>query len=141
MDNFAVMLSQSGYRVTGPRKAVAAVLSGTDVPLSVPEILALGQSVHGGLGLVTVYRTLELYESLGLVRRVHLREGCHGFLATTPGHRHMILCQQCGRSVEFVGRDDLDHLVANLEQSTGYRVDDHLLQLFGVCPACRETGA
>ena len=141
MDNFVETLSRSGHRVTRPRKAVATVLAETDVPLSASEILALGQAVHTGLGLVTVYRTLELYEGLGLVCRVHLRQGCHGYLATTPDHRHMLLCQRCGRFVEFSGRDALDELVASLERSTGYRVHDHLLQLVGLCPACRETDA
>jgi Fur family transcriptional regulator, ferric uptake regulator len=90
--------------------------------------------------LVTVYRTLDLYDELGLVSRVHLPEGCHGYVATTPGHRHVLVCQRCGRSVEFPGREDLDALVADLERQTGYQVCGHLLQLFGVCPECSRTG-
>lgn len=141
MDSWMAVLSQAGYRVTMPRQAVAEALLGADVPLSAHEVLARGQACHERLGLVTVYRTLELYEELGLVCRIHLKEGCHGYVATTPGHRHVLLCQNCGRSVEFAGRDDLDSLVADLERRTGYRVRDHLLQLFGLCPTCRHAAA
>jgi Fur family transcriptional regulator, ferric uptake regulator len=132
-------LSQAGYRITMPRRAVAEALSAVDTPLSADEILVRGQRCHKRLGLVTVYRTLDLFEGLGLVCRVHLREGCHGYLATTPGHRHVLLCQVCGRSVEFSGRGDLDTLIVDLERQTGYRVRDHLLQLFGLCPGCCRT--
>jgi Fe2+ or Zn2+ uptake regulation protein len=131
-------LSQAGYRITTPRRAIAETLLDADTPLSAEEILACGQERHDRLGLVTVYRTLALYEELGLACRVHLREGCHGYVATTPGHRHVLLCERCGHSVEFSGRDDLDSLVADLERRTGYRVRDHLLQLFGLCPSCHE---
>jgi Fe2+ or Zn2+ uptake regulation protein len=113
------------------------VLSRTETPLSPQEIYERGQRVHRNLGLVTVYRTLALFEDFGLARRVHLQEGCHGYLATLPGHRHTLLCQRCGRSVEFPGCDDLDDLVSRVESRTGYRVSGHLLELFGVCPSCQ----
>ena len=141
MDSWMAHLSEAGYRITTPRKAIAEALLDAEVPLSAHEVLARAQACHEQLGLVTVYRTLDLYEELGLVCRVHLKEGCHGYVATTPGHRHVLLCQRCGRSVEFAGGGDLDVLVADLERRTGYHVRDHLLQLFGLCPDCRRVGA
>ncbi|MGC9520863.1 MAG: Fur family transcriptional regulator [Anaerolineae bacterium] len=92
--------------------------------------------LHGRLGLVTVYRTLEVFEELGLARRVHLDEGCHVYVMSTPGHRHTLVCERCGRTLEFSGQDDLDELVARVEARTGFRVHEHLLQLLGVCPEC-----
>jgi Fur family transcriptional regulator, ferric uptake regulator len=139
MHNWHLILSQQGYRITSPRRAVATVLLEAEVPLTAQEILDAGRECHSGLGLVTVYRTLELYEELGLVSRVHLPEGCHGYVATTPGHRHVLICQRCGRSVEFRGRGDLDALVAEIERQTGYQVRGHLLQLSGICPVCSHA--
>ncbi|MFP4395527.1 MAG: Fur family transcriptional regulator [Anaerolineales bacterium] len=139
MASWEETLSQAGHRITAPRRAVMEVLMATQAPLSPQEICTRGQAHHGSLGLVTVYRTLELFERFDLARRVHLREGCHGYIATSPGHRHTILCRACGRSVEFVGQDDLDDLIARVEARTGYEVRDHLLQLFGLCPDCREA--
>ncbi len=138
MTTWTERLSEAGYRITEPRQAVVTVLQQTERPLKPQEILERGTALHANLGLVTVYRTLELFEQLGLVRRVHRGEGCHGYLPTTPGHRHVLVCQSCGRAVEFVGSDDLDTLIARVEARTDFQVVDHLLQLFGCCPNCQE---
>ena len=132
-------LADSGRRITAPRRAVIQVLMDADAPLSPQEVLKLAQAVHRSLGLVTVYRTLNLLAELDLVRRAHREDGCHGYLLASPGHRHALICQACGRAVEFRGEDDIHTLVERVEAGTGYRVNDHLLQLFGLCPDCQET--
>jgi Fur family ferric uptake transcriptional regulator len=115
------------------------VVQSADAAQSPREILQQAQKVHPKLGPVTVYRTLNLLAELGLVRRVHREDGCHGYLAATPGHHHVVICQDCGQAVEFSGGDDLDALIARVESSTGYQVEDHLLQLLGVCAKCRHA--
>ena len=117
------------------------VLLETEAPLSPQEIFERGGAIHPRLGLVTVYRTLVLLEELNLVRRIHRDDGCHGYLSSSPGHRHVLICSGCGRAVEFPGGDDLRVLIEQVETGTGYRVNDHLLQLFGLCPDCHEAGA
>ena len=113
------------------------------------ELLALGRAHHPPLGLVTVYRTLDLLLSLGLVRRLHLTEGCHTYALSLAGqrdetrgsephsHGHHIICQRCNRAVEFNGCD-LDAVISAVEARTGFRVVEHWLEMFGVCPICRE---
>ena len=131
-------LSAAGHRITEPRRVVMQVLDGAQRPLSPQEIYERGQALHPRLGLVTVYRAVELFESLDLVRRVHREDGCHGYLLSKPGHRHVLMCERCGRAVEFAGEDDLEALIERVEARTGYAVAEHLLQLFGLCPGCRE---
>jgi Fur family ferric uptake transcriptional regulator len=132
-------LADVGCRITAPRRAVMQVLLQTEAPLSPQEIFEQGGVIHPKLGLVTVYRTLNLLVGLNMVRRVHREDGCHGYLPASPGHRHALICQECGRAVEFPGEDDLHALIERVEARTGYRVDDHLFQLFGLCPNCQET--
>jgi Fur family ferric uptake transcriptional regulator len=132
-------LANAGCRITAPRRAVMQVLQQTPAPLLPQEILEQGQQVHQNLGLVTVYRTLALLAELNLVRRVHRDNGCHGYVLASPGHRHALICQGCDQAIEFSGEDDIHALINRVESETGYQVDDHLLQLFGLCPACRES--
>lgn len=132
-------LSEDGYRITASRRAVIEVLQHTEAPLSPQDILEHARATHPPLGLVTVYRMLNLLVDMKLVRRVHFEGGCHGYLPASPGHHHAVVCQACGRAVEFSGDSDLDTLVARVEAHTGFRIDDHLLQLFGVCPTCQTT--
>jgi Fur family ferric uptake transcriptional regulator len=141
MNDWEQRLSAAGYRVTAPRRAVMKVLLDTRAPLPPQDIFERGQSVHPKLALVTVYRALALLEELNLVRRIHRDTGCHGYVLASPGHRHHIICRKCGRTAEFDGSGGLDMLAVQVEQSTDYRVDDHLLQLFGLCPNCQETGS
>ncbi len=133
------LLSRAGCRITEPRRVVMRVLEQAQRPLTPQEILERGKLLHPNLGLVTVYRTLELFESLDLVCLVHREGGCHGYLLSAPGHRHVLMCDSCGRAVEFPGQDDLAQLIDRVQQHTGYAVGDHLLQLFGLCPECQEA--
>jgi Fur family ferric uptake transcriptional regulator len=143
MNDWEQRLSAAGYRVTAPRRAVMQVLLDARTPLPPQEIVERGQLVHPKLGLVTVYRALALLEELNLVRRIHVHceAGCHGYVLASPGHRHHIICQKCGGTAEFRSCGDLDMLAVQVEQSTDYRVNDHLFQLFGLCPNCQEAEA
>lgn len=138
MENWEKQLAQAGYRITASRRAVMNVLARADRPLGPQAVWAAGQALHPALGLVTVYRTLELLEALGLLRRVHCEDGCHGYLPASPGHRHALVCRDCGQAVEFPGTESLETLIAQVEQNTGYRVEEHLLQLSGLCPTCQK---
>ncbi len=131
-------LAAAGFRITAPRRAVMEVLQEARAPLSPQDILEHGGAIHPELGLTTVYRTVALLSDLGLVRRLHRSNGCRGYVAASPGHRHHVVCRECGRTVEFPGAKDLAALIGRVEQSTDYRVEGHLLQLFGLCPDCQE---
>jgi len=138
MTNWEDCLTEAGCRITASRRAVAQVLLDTSAPLSPQELFERGTLLHLKLGLVTVYRTLALLERLGLVRRIHRDDGCHAYLSSSPGHCHALICRSCGIAVEFPGGDDLKALARRVETSTGFQVDDHLLQLAGLCPGCQD---
>lgn len=136
MQDWERRLAEAGYRLTAARRAVIQALVATKAPLSPQEVWQSGQSLQPALGLASVYRTLGLLEELSLVHRVHQDDGCHGYMPASPGHQHTIVCRSCGRAVEFPGSEDLEGLIAQVQQETGYRVEDHLLQLVGLCPVC-----
>ena len=138
MADWEERLAKSGCRITAPRRAIIHVLLSATTPLQPQEVLAAAQDLHASIGLVTVYRTLNLLTELNLVRRVHREDGCHGYMRASPGHHHAVICVKCGAAVEFSGEDDLSRLAARVQDRTGFRVDDHLLQLYGVCPDCRQ---
>ncbi|MGQ9457259.1 MAG: Fur family transcriptional regulator [Anaerolineae bacterium] len=139
MEQWKEHLAAVGYRVTWPRRVVMQVLEEAGEPLSAQEVLERGRRLYPALGLVTVYRALALFSDLGLVRRVHGEGECHGYAPASLGHCHVVVCRTCGRAVEFAGSEDLQGLIARVEAETGYRVDGHLLQLFGFCAECQET--
>ena len=132
-------LQENGYRLTAPRQAVVDVIASSPRLLSPLEVYELAREHYPKLGLVTVYRTVEKLEELGLIQRVHQPSGCQAFVATASGHQHLLICQRCGRVEYFSGdREKMDDLIAEVGQDSGFQIEDHWLQLFGICSECRS---
>ena len=129
-------LHDNGYRLTEARRAVVETVARSARALTPVQVYDAARRHYRGLGLVSVYRTLEKLEELHLVQRVHQPEGCQAFISAGHGHQHMLLCQNCGRVPYFVG-DDLHKLMASISARTGYEIHDHWLQLFGLCEDCQ----
>ncbi len=128
-------LRQCGARLTAPRRAVARVLGEARGWLSAEAIARRARRFCPSVGLVTVYRTLELLEGLGAVRRVHGPTGCHGYALASIDDGHYIVCRDCRQVVEFEGCD-VDGLVRRVARRTGFQVEAHMLELVGLCPTC-----
>jgi Fur family ferric uptake transcriptional regulator len=130
-------LQVSGYRLTTPLRVLVKVLVSTDRALEPAELFDLGRQEYPRLGLVTVYRTLEKLQELGLVQRIHQPYACHRYLRAAHGHEHVLLCSKCGRAIHFSG-DDLTTLSDELALRTGFRIQEHWLQLLGLCADCLD---
>ena len=128
-------LSQAGYRITQPRRAVIRVLLEDEGFASPAEIRDRASQHYPKIGQVTVYRTLDLLSNMGYVRRIHTEDGCHGRASAGLGHRHHLICRQCGAAVEFEGCD-LAPFLDQVSDRTGFLIEEHLLELVGLCPEC-----
>jgi Fe2+ or Zn2+ uptake regulation protein len=131
-------LQENGYRVTEPRRAVVEIIAASDHVLSPLDVFERARSRYAGLGLVTVYRTVEKLEELGLIQRVHQPSGCQAFVAAPPGHQHLLICMRCGRA-NYFGGDRLDPLMEEVAGESGFQIRSHWLQLFGMCQDCQEV--
>jgi Fur family transcriptional regulator, ferric uptake regulator len=133
--SWLTQLKENGYRLTNARKAVIEAVAGTTSALNPLDVYEQAKATCPGLGLVTVYRTLEKLEELGLIQRVHQPNGCNAYLPHADGHQHLIICQQCGKAEYFEG-DDLEVFFERVAGEHGFTINEHWLQLFGVCSDC-----
>lgn len=133
------ILTKNNYRLTTPRLVVVDVIASSDRILDAMQVYLEARNYCDGLGLVTVYRTIEKLEELGLVQRVHLSNGCHSYIASAEGHQHLLICSKCNRAEYFSG-DDLNLLIGDLGEKRGYQIHDHWLQLSGICVECQKKG-
>jgi Fur family transcriptional regulator, ferric uptake regulator len=131
------MLQHCGCRQTESRNTLVDVILESDRALEPYEIYEIGRKRQPGLGLVTVYRTLERLETLGLVQRVHQPGACNKFLRAPQGHEHLLICTLCGKT-EFFNGDDLSPLMETVAARSGFQITEHWFQLFGQCPACQK---
>src|SRR5215216_3788706 len=135
-ETWLFQLQERGYRLTAARRAVVDVIQKSKYALTPVQVFDSARKKYTALGLVSVYRTLEKLEELGLVQRVHQPQGCQAFITAGEGHQHLLLCHQCGEVTLFEG-DDLDVLIRSTERNTGYKITNHWLQLFGLCENCK----
>lgn len=142
IDGWLDCLQENGYRLTAPRQAVVEVVACSRYVLNPLDVYEQARQRYSKLGLVTVYRTLDKLEEIGLLQRVHQPSGCQGFIAAFRGHQHLLICQRCGR-VEMFGGDleKIADLLAEVEKTSGYTVQEHWLQLFGVCSECQQIAS
>jgi Fe2+ or Zn2+ uptake regulation protein len=132
-----LQLKTSGYKLTGPRYCVIEILAHSDKALTALDIYHQALQQYPSIGLVSVYRALETLEYLGLIQRVHQKEKCQAYIASSESHEHLLVCHACGR-VSFFQGDNLSALVDGVEKETGYLVKEHWLQLVGLCRECQE---
>jgi Fur family transcriptional regulator, ferric uptake regulator len=136
-DTLQAQLSRQGYKLTRQRKAVVDVMTLANTRLTAAEVCAKAQRGCSDLGLTTVYRTLEILEQLGAIRRVHLEDGCEAFAPTALEHGHYVICHSCQATIEFEGCD-LTRLLNRVADQTGFAIEQHWLELVGRCPKCQK---
>ena len=124
--NLQDKLNRNGLSLTHPRQVVMSVLEAASIPLSPQSIHQRSLDAQEEIGLVSVYRTLDLLTEMGLVRRVHDQDECQGYVLAFPGHHHHLVCRECEAAVEFTGMDDLSALVDRIQELTSFLIDEHL---------------
>lgn len=137
-NDILLALRADGRRVTAPRRAVARAIAEADGWLRPQEIHERARREYQPLGLVTVYRTLSLLMDLGCVRRIHLEDGCHGYARAQLDHGHHLICRQCQQVIEFPGVEDMRPIMRQVARRTGFLIEDHMLELVGLCPTCQD---
>src|SRR5688572_28809140 len=116
-----------GYKATPQRMAVLAAVAAEQ-----HQSLGGIRSRCPGVGLVTVYRALDLLSELGLVRRLDLGDGPRYELA--EDHHHHLICEGCGGITEF---ERCPVELQGLPQLGDFEVRAHSLEVYGTCAACR----
>jgi Fe2+ or Zn2+ uptake regulation protein len=129
-------LSEQGYKLTRQRKAVVEVVTLAHTRMSAADVYAKAQRACPDLGLTTVYRTLEILEQMGVIRRVHLDDGCEGFAPAAAEHGHHLICSRCQETIEFEDCN-LNALLKRVSEQTGFTIEQHWLELVGLCPRCQ----
>lgn len=129
------VLRESGHRLTIQRELVLAAVDtlGHATP---DEVLAKVREQGTAVNISTVYRTLDLLESLGLVRHAHLSDRAPTYHSTvTPEHVHLV-CRACGLVLD-AGVEQMEPLERALEEHHGFSADLGHLTVFGLCAGCR----
>ena len=137
------VLRARGMRVTSPRLVIHRLLRDRDRHVTAEEVRQAVAGTLPGISLPTVYATLELFEELGIVRRVQAGGGAARYDPRADAHHHT-MCRRCGRIEDFDASDALQAALVSAEaraRHEGFAADGAAVVLSGLCADCRAAGA
>ncbi|MDB4978461.1 MAG: transcriptional repressor [Candidatus Peribacteria bacterium] len=134
--SIAHLLKAQGLRDTQPRRMVMQALIHIQSPASPYDIQKWITAQENTINTVTVYRVLEVFESLGLVHR-HPSSGLY-FPCSIPeikGHHGFLHCTKCHLVEEF-HNPELCVIENAIAKKAGFKAKNHLSEIVGVCKGC-----
>jgi Fur family ferric uptake transcriptional regulator len=132
-----VNAAKAPARDTGQRRAISSLIAERVGHFTAADLLDDAHASKLKIGRATVFRTLDLLSDQGALERIDLPTGEHAYVACVPEreHHHHVVCRSCGRSAE-VSDSGLQAVVERLESQSGFSIDTHRLELFGLCGTC-----
>ena len=132
-------LKKRHLRITSQREAVLSVfLENKGEHLSADEVYEKLSHKNSHISKATIYRTVDLLREMGFLAKVNFGDGMERYEvreATAHQHHHLI-CTQCGQIYE-IKEDLLEDLEKLIEERTGFKIMDHQLNFYGICPKCQ----
>jgi Fur family ferric uptake transcriptional regulator len=127
----------AGLRASRPRNAVVEALGRRSCIVTAAELEEEMRREGRDVGMATVYRTLELLDELGLVRRLDAGDGPAAYEPAGPRgeHHHHVVCNRCARVVPFEDQG-LERAIGRAERRLAGRIDGHEVTLRGLCDRC-----
>ena len=136
-EDLVTALRDRGMRVTPQRVVLHRALRELDRHVTADELLeAVGERLPS-ISLPTIYATLELFEELGMVRRVQ-RAGTTLFDPRTDPHHHLV-CTICG-SIEDLDSELDTSALERAAERRGFARERIEAVVHGRCAACRRRG-
>jgi len=134
-------LRDAGLKVTLPRVKILQILEGSkDKHFSAEDVYKALIEADEDVGLATVYRVLTQFEAAGLVMRHHFEGGHSVFELNSEEHHDHIVCTKCGKVEEFFD-EVIEQQQDQIAEKLGFKITDHSLYIYGICPSCRKDGA
>lgn len=130
---FQQTLKSHGYSVTAPRRKLFAALEHREAQSMAELIAAVGETIDRA----SVYRTIALFEQLGIVQRLNTGWKYKLELANEfQDHHHHMTCVQCDAILPFQEGQELSQALQQIADSHGFELLGHQLELRGKCRNC-----
>src|SRR3989344_7109942 len=130
MNTFAKLRSK-GHRITDQRERILQKIKSH--PQTVEEI---HESLDKKVNLASVYRTLKLFVKNKLVRVVNFGDGKKRYeLLDEKNHHHHFTCNNC-KTIEDITSQLEERLIADIQTKSNLKIENHSIELFGLCQNC-----
>jgi Fur family ferric uptake transcriptional regulator len=140
--NLSALLKEKGCKLTPQRQIILDIIENCqEKHLSAEEIHDMVKKSTPDIGLATVYRTMLLFNEIGIVHKLDLDDGLGRYELNRQksNHRHHhLICTSCNAVME-VEEDLLESLEQQILNEHGFIVKDHRVKFYGLCSSCVGT--
>ena len=120
-----------GVKLTDQRKIIAQVMSNSNDHPDVDELYKRVSQIDSKISIATVYRTVKLFEEVGILAKHDFKGGKDRYEELSEGHHDHLIDIKTGDIIEFVD-EDIEKLQKKVAEKYGYDLVDHKLELYGV---------
>lgn len=122
-------------RATRQRAAITALLENLDEFRSAQDLHDELRRRGEGIGLTTVYRTLQQMAAAGIVDTLRTDTGESVYRRCSEHHHHHLVCRACGSTIEIQG-GRVEAWAADVALEHGFSDVSHTIEIFGICSGC-----
>jgi Fur family ferric uptake transcriptional regulator len=141
IDKYMGRLKDLGFRLTNQRRVIVeTLLRHLGTHLNARELLELAQQEDPSIGIATIYRTIELLNSLGMLNMVNLEEGFLRFEVPDEQMHFHVFCRSCGKMVHLDDEDKKMAVVKEWAESEGFELLPQTFEMAVICEVCRDKG-
>ena len=120
-----------GVKLTDQRKIIAKVMTDSNDHPDVDELYNRVSKIDSKISIATVYRTVKLFEEVGILSKHDFKGGKARYEEIHEGHHDHLIDVKTGKIIEFVD-DEIEKLQKKVAEKYGYDLVDHKLELYGV---------
>ena len=129
------LLKKNGSSLTKPRKAVFDLLL-NQKPQSMQVLTGRAKDK---VDRATVYRTMQLFEKLGIVHRLNIGWKYKYELSDVfQGHHHHFHCTNCGTTFSLEPNSMLETMIDTVAAKSEFAPRGHQLEIYGLCADCKS---
>jgi Fur family ferric uptake transcriptional regulator len=125
------LCSDRGLKLTGQRRVVADVITDAKDHPDAEEVYQRAVKIDSNIGRATVYRTLRLFQEMGVIAKHDFGDGRARYETSSEDHHDHLIDMTTGKVIEFQNTT-IEALQEKIAAELGYELVGHRLELFGV---------
>ena len=130
-------LKKTGYRLTPQRLAILKVLTTSKAHPSADQIYETVRRDFPTTSLATVYKTISMMKKTGDILELEFSRNNNRYDGRTPFAHPHVICTECGTIIDPDSLET-DKITKKIMEETGFRIVNHRMDFYGVCPRCQQ---
>ena len=130
-------LKENQRRITPQRMAVLKILAESEGHPSVEKIYEKVKKQFPTTSLATVYKSVAVIKEIGEVLELGFTDGSNRYDGNKPYPHPHLICTEC-RTIMDPSLPVLADVTQKLMAETGFKITNHRLDFFGICPECQK---